>query len=175
MATPSDDYIVNVTIEDDDTGADGPVATTVTVNNVAPAITAVGDVIDEGGTATVSGTITDPGVEDTFTMTIDWGDGLALDVVNLPAGSTSYSQARAFTDDNPTGTSSDIHNVSVTIEDDDAAPTVSEQIVFVTSRHGPGFNNELYSINLDGTDEERIQGSEAHESSQDRYRLRSRW
>ena len=49
--------------------------TTVTVHNVNPTVAATGDTIDEGGTADVSATFTDPGVLDTHTATIDWGDG----------------------------------------------------------------------------------------------------
>lgn len=49
--------------------------TVVTVENVPPSVTIADDSLDEGLTATVSGTIVDPGVEDTHTVSIDWGDG----------------------------------------------------------------------------------------------------
>ena len=49
--------------------------TTVTVLNVPPTVTAVGDNINEGGVATVRATFFDPGTLDTHTATILWGDG----------------------------------------------------------------------------------------------------
>jgi hypothetical protein len=33
--------------------------------------------INENGTATLTGTITDPGTKDTFTLTVNWGEGAA--------------------------------------------------------------------------------------------------
>ena len=62
-------------VDDGDGGTDSG-STSVTVNNLAPTLSNLsGDTIDEGGTATVSGTITDPGADDTFDLVIDWGDG----------------------------------------------------------------------------------------------------
>lgn len=48
---------------------------TVTVTNVAPTVSATGDSIDEGQTAMVSATFSDPGTLDTHTASIDWDDG----------------------------------------------------------------------------------------------------
>src|SRR5262249_181074 len=49
----------------------------VTVNNVAPALgdLAVTSPIFVGETATLSGSITDPGLSDSHTLVVDWGDG----------------------------------------------------------------------------------------------------
>lgn len=116
-ATASDVYSISVSIEDDDGGSDTD-STTVTVNNVAPDISASGDWIDEDGVATVSGTITDPGTQDTFTLEIDWGEG-APETYSYPAGSTSYSETHQYLDDNPTATLSDIYTITVTVTDDD--------------------------------------------------------
>ena len=115
--TASGVYSVSVTVEDGGGGV-GNASTGVTVNNVAPIVTATGDTIDEDGTATVSGTISDPGTEDTFTVTIDWGEG-APEVFSYPVGATGYSETHQYLDDNPTGTASDVYSVSVTVEDDD--------------------------------------------------------
>ena len=53
-------YTVDVSVDDGDGGTDSG-STSVTVNNLAPTLSNLsGDTIDEGGTATVSGTITDP-------------------------------------------------------------------------------------------------------------------
>lgn len=48
---------------------------TVTVTNVAPAMTAQPGDAYAGGVAQVNGTFTDPGWVDTHTATLDWGDG----------------------------------------------------------------------------------------------------
>jgi len=110
-------HTVTVTVTDDDDGV-GTDTVSVTVNNVAPSITAVGDEIDENGVATVSGTISDPGAMDTFTVVIDWGEGLP-ETFNYPAGATSFSETHQYLDDDPSGTSSDDYSVSVTVTDDD--------------------------------------------------------
>jgi hypothetical protein len=102
----------------------------VTINNVAPVITVVGDTIDENGTATVSGTITDPSSLDTFTVVIDWGEGTPQSY-SYPAGATTYSEMHQYLDDNPTGTPSDDYPISVTVTDDDGGVGTGSAIVTV--------------------------------------------
>ncbi len=106
--------------------------TNVVVNNVAPSLSnvlATPATVNEGGSTTLTGNITDPGTLDAFTLSINWGDGSATETVTLPAGSASFSVPHTFVDDNPTATSSDAHTVSVTVTDDDAgADTESTQV-----------------------------------------------
>lgn len=68
------DVAVSVTVSD---GAARSTATsTVHVRNVAPTVaTATVTPAVVGATTTISGTVTDPGVADTLTVTVDWGDG----------------------------------------------------------------------------------------------------
>ncbi|MBF8266568.1 MAG: cya 3 [Dehalococcoidia bacterium] len=108
---------MTVTVTDDD-GGSGFDTLTVTVNNVAPVATATGSIINENGTATVSGTIADPGTPDTFTVVIDWGEGVPQSYA-YSAGSITYSETHQYLDDNPTGTGSDVYAISVTVTDDD--------------------------------------------------------
>ncbi|HKJ54673.1 MAG TPA: PKD domain-containing protein [Nitriliruptoraceae bacterium] len=92
-ATGLDDAVEVITLTVSDAGGDvsaGEAITddadaTVTVLNVAPSVTAVGDQILEGEAATVTATFDDPGVLDTHTATIDWDDGTAPEPVD-PAG-----------------------------------------------------------------------------------------
>lgn len=101
---------------------DSSESTTITVNNVAPTVNAVGDTIDEGEVATVSATITDPGTQDTHTATIDWGDGtnsagvtpaqLAAGVGHVYGDNGSYVVTVEVTDDDA-GVGSDSVNVVV--------------------------------------------------------------
>ncbi len=97
---------------------------TVTVNNVAPEVTAVGDSINEGGTATVSATFTDPGTLDTHTATIDWDDGTPpepVTVAQLEAGVT-----HAYGDNG-------VFGVTVTVTDDDGGVGVDVAVVTVAN------------------------------------------
>jgi|GEM_PF-2010715 len=115
--TPSDVYPITVTVTDKDGGV-GVATTSVTVNNVAPVVAAVGDTIDEDDYATVSGTITDPGSLDTFTVVIDWGEGDPK-TYSYGKGAISFSETHQYLDDNPTGTPFDVYNITVTVTDDD--------------------------------------------------------
>jgi hypothetical protein len=103
------------------------ISTTVTVTNVAPIVTARGSAIDENGWATVSGTITDPGTQDTFTVIINWGDG--SDTYNYPAGTTTYSEQHQYLDYNPTVTLSQAYRVTVVVLDDDGGLGIATTIV----------------------------------------------
>jgi murein DD-endopeptidase MepM/ murein hydrolase activator NlpD len=112
-----DDVVDNLTLTVSDLGGDVTAATaltdadsaTVTVLNVAPTVTAIGDGINEAGTATVSATFTDPGTLDTHTASILWGDGSpaqAVSVLALAAGvqhvygdNGAYSVTVTVTDD----------------------------------------------------------------------------
>ena len=106
--------------------------TNVSVTNVAPSLSnvlATPVTVNEGGSTTLTGNITDPGTLDAFTLSINWGDGSATETVTLPAGSDSFSVPHTFVDDSPTATSSDAHTVSVTVTDDDTgADTGSAQV-----------------------------------------------
>src|SRR5262249_16310077 len=68
--------------------------------NVAPALSnvALTPAIDEGGTATLTGEITDGNAEDSFTLSIDWGDGNGSSL-NLAAGTKSFEATHVYADD----------------------------------------------------------------------------
>ncbi|MFC1910514.1 Ig-like domain repeat protein, partial [Chloroflexota bacterium] len=133
-ATSSDNYTITVTVKDDDDGSDTE-TTSVTVNNVSPTLSnviATPANIDENGTTTVSGDITDPSTQDTFTVTIDWGEGTPVDY-SYGAGSTSFSETHQYLDDNPTGTPSDIYTITVTVTDDDTGTDIDSTSVTVNN------------------------------------------
>jgi hypothetical protein len=91
----------------------------ITVNNSAPVVgTLTGSTIDENAIATVSGTFTDAGSDDSFTVTINWGENDPVEY-GYPAGSTSFSQTHQYLDDNPTGESGHVYPVAVQIVDND--------------------------------------------------------
>jgi hypothetical protein len=78
--------------------------------NVAPVVDAgLGDTIDEGGTFSGSGSFTDPGA-DTWTATVDYGDGAGPQILSLVG--KSFSLSHLYADD-------DTYTVTVCVDDDD--------------------------------------------------------
>ena len=128
--TYNDDYNGIVVLQAYDQHTYDVGTATVTVSNVAPTVTATGATIDEDAAATVSGTITDPGADDSFTLTIDWGEGSPEDF-SYPAGTTSYSQTHQYLDDNPTGTQTDVYTIDIVVYDDDGYPGTASTTVTV--------------------------------------------
>ena len=118
--TPFDVSSIQVTVTDNGNLSD-QASTNITVNNVAPTLSnlAISSPINENDLATLTGDISDPGTLDTFELTVDWGDGGPLQTISLAAGATSFSVDHQYLDDNPTGTPSDVYEISVTLTDDD--------------------------------------------------------
>ncbi len=136
IATPTysaiDDTVDDIDLTVSDFGGDVTAATaltdtdtaTVTVLNVPPTVTAVGDQIDEGETATVSAEFTDPGTLDTHTAASDWGDGTAPEAV------TTVQLAAGV--DHVYGDDGD-YDVTVTVTDDDLGVGVGDVVVAVAN------------------------------------------
>jgi hypothetical protein len=124
----ADNGTYTVTINVSGAGLTGSDTVGVTVTNVAPtAQIAPGGAtsINEGGTATFRVDVADPGTADSQTIVVTWGDG-ATTTYNLAAGLTFVNVDHVYADDNPSGTSSDIYNVGITVTDkDNAAGTAS--------------------------------------------------
>src|SRR5262249_56780354 len=124
-----------------------PATTDVTVRNVAPAVTSLTPdpaALDENGTTTVTGAFTDPGVLDTHTVVIRWGDGSPDTTLNLAAGVLTFSTGHRYLDDNPSGSPVDVNTVTVTVTDKDgdsgtgaAAVTVNNVAPVITGVTGP--------------------------------------
>ena len=130
--TASDVYSVDVTVTDDDNGYD-TLPTEVTVNNLDPIIVTLnGDIIDENGYATVTGSISDIGSLDSFELVIDWGDGES-NTYNYGSGTTAFAEAHQYLDDDPTGTLSDVYTVKATLSDDDTGLDSRDTIVIVNN------------------------------------------
>jgi 1-phosphatidylinositol phosphodiesterase len=105
---------------------------TVTIQNVAPTVNVTGTIIDENGIATLNGSIADPGILDSFTMLIDWGEGSPV-VYTYPAGTTTFSESHHYLDDNPTSTPSDLYNIGISVTDDDGGVGTADTIVTVNN------------------------------------------
>jgi hypothetical protein len=94
---------------------------TVEILNVAPSITALtlnALSISEGSSVTLTGTFTDAGNTDTHTVVINWGDGSSSTLPLLAAGVFTFSATHQYSDDDPTGTASDIYPITVSVSDD---------------------------------------------------------
>jgi parallel beta-helix repeat protein len=103
-------YTITYTVTDSDLATDSD-TTAVTVNNVAPTVSAPADVAGNEGSlvTTDQTTFTDPGT-DTFTATINWGDGNTDDLGAVT--SPIASQSHTYTDNG-------VYTVTITVTDDD--------------------------------------------------------
>ena len=130
-------YTIGVGVTDDDTGTGGT-STSVTVNNLSPtvAVTLSNVSIDENGSTTLSGTITDTGSLDTFTLSLNWGDVLspnnaqsfslgtaalteAANGINWNPATREFSLSHQYLDDNGSGDASNSYTINVGVQDDD--------------------------------------------------------
>ncbi len=116
-------YTVTLTVTDDDGGV-GSDTLTVTVNNVAPTVEAGADqMVNEGELVSFTGSFTNPGSADTYTIQWNFGDGVTTDGTLTPshvyADNGAYIVTLTVTDDDG-GVGSDTLTVTV----DNVAPTV---------------------------------------------------
>jgi PKD domain len=115
------DYTVYGRIFDKD-GGYSDYQTTVHVNNVAPtnvSLSTGAGSIDENGSTTLSGGFTDPGVQDTHTIVISWGDGSADTTLTLPPGVLIFGGLNHQYLDNPAGQSNGNYSIGMTVTDKD--------------------------------------------------------
>jgi PKD repeat protein len=101
--------------------------------NVAPVVGSLSlspsSVVDHQ-TLTVSGTFTDPGTADTFTLTVDWGDGISS-TDSLAAGTRSFSATHAYAAAGPV-------TITATVADrDNGRSSSSANLVVLSSNHAP--------------------------------------
>jgi Ca2+-binding RTX toxin-like protein len=136
--TPDDDgsYEVTLTVTDDD-GGTGVATSMIDVANVAPQLEniSVPELIDEGGTFTLTGDIIDPGIQDTFKLEVDWGDG-STETSSHAAGTTSLSEAHLYE-------SGGVYTVSLVLTDDDDGSTSATETAVVT---GAGVNDGVLQV-----------------------------
>jgi PKD repeat protein len=101
--------------------------------NVAPVVGSLSlspsSVVDHQ-TLTVSGTFTDPGTADTFTLTVEWGDGTSS-TDSLAAGVRSFSATHAYEAAGPV-------TIKATVADrDNGRSSTSADLVVGSSNHAP--------------------------------------
>ncbi len=118
---PTDTFTYFVT---DGLGNDSAAATvTITIDNVAPVVTAGDDiVVAEEDPVDVNAVFTDPGLGDTHTATIDWGDG-TVDDCSTDACDVTFSALTgvgAVTGSHSYGAAA-VYSVTVSVDDGDDA------------------------------------------------------
>ena len=105
----------------------------VSPTNVAPVVDSLsfspGSVVDHQ-TLTLSGSFTDPGTADTFTLTVEWGDGTSS-TDSLAAGARSFSATHAYNAAGPV-------TIKATVADRDTGRSSSSaDLVVLSSNHAP--------------------------------------
>jgi hypothetical protein len=121
--TPADNgsYVVSLAVTDKDNGT-GTASSTISVTNVAPAnvsLSLSAGTINENASVGLSGRFTDPGILDTHTVVISWGDGSANTTLNLGAGVLSFGGVSHQYLDNPAGRPNGSFPISVMVTDKD--------------------------------------------------------
>src|SRR5262249_30584457 len=76
-------------------------------------------VVNEGESATLTGTIVQPDPHAVFILEVNWGDGTPTETFTFPPGSdgTTVHVSHRYTDDNPSGTPADSYTVHVSSHD----------------------------------------------------------
>ena len=129
-------YTVTVTVTDDDGDSDSD-QVIVTVNNVPPVVSAGNDAtINEGATFSRNGSFTDPGA-DTWTATVDYGDGAGPQALAL-VGKT-FALSHVYADDGS-------YTVTVTVTDDDGGSD-SDQVVVTVDNVAPVITSVVVPVN----------------------------
>ena len=130
-STAKDLYPVKVTATDKDLGV-GTADLQAVVKNVAPTLALTLDKtrVDENNVVKLSGTITDPGVEDTNTVVIDWGPGRTqadrITTFTLAANQRTFERTKAYGDDGS-------FPINVTVTDDDTGVGTAQTTLVVDS------------------------------------------
>jgi len=140
--TPDDNaqYEVEVTVFD---GANSVVKSSVyDVANVPPSMGSLSVTpIDEGETASLTGTISDASLLDSFTLEVTWGD-TAVETFAFSAGTTDFALTHQY-DDDPAGTP-DEYTIGLKLTDDDindvdAPESATGSVVVAVSNLAPRY------------------------------------
>ena len=110
---------------------------TINITNVNPVIASqvqAASSIDEGDTLSLSGVITDVGIDDTPTATVNWGDGSssAATIAADGTGRWAYVASHVYVDDRP-GSAADTYPIRVTVDDGDGGTATRNSSIGVAN------------------------------------------
>lgn len=90
-------------------------------------------VFNEGRAVRLDGLFVDAGLADAHTVLIDWGDGSAQTVLNIPAGPRGFSAEHLYSDDRPSGTPQDTYPITILVSNNtsNASGTASTEVQIV--------------------------------------------
>ena len=143
-------YAAEICVEDDDGGL-GCEISDIAVANVAPTVTAAADrtIPVAGATSLTLGSFTDPGLVDTHTASVDWGDGSPVEAgtVTQAAGSGTVDGQHAYA-------MPGVYTVEVCVTDDDGGTGCDALVLTVSATIPP----EVSSISVpDSTEGDTVQ------------------
>jgi parallel beta-helix repeat protein len=142
-----------------------------TLSNVA-----ITSPINESSTAVLSGTITDPDTGDTFSLTVDWGDGSAPQTFNYPAGTISFTESHQYLDDNPTATTSDNYTISLTLSDTGSGGTDTDLTSVTVNNLAPTLTNvSVNPATIIAGDSTVLSGNVSDAGTQDTHTVQINW
>lgn len=128
--------------------------------------------IFENDSVSINASFFDPDALDTHTLLVNWRDGSSI-TTNLPPGVYSFSATHQYRDDDPTTTSSDNYQITVSVSDD--AGTISG-IYPVTVSNSPPLMSSLALTNvIFPFDTTILSGTISDVGSLDPLRLRVNW
>ncbi len=132
------DYWISALAIDDD-GGQGSDSKLLTVRNKTPRLINLTfpSSVGENAPGYLEGDIEDPGVEDEFTLVVDWGDGTGREY-DLGTG-RHFRKSHRYSDDDPTGTGADGKTVTATVRDDDGGEG-SRSVSTVVTNVAPEFS-----------------------------------
>jgi PKD repeat protein len=140
--TDNGTYTVTLTVSDGSLTA--VATTTANIANVAPTLSAIaGANLADGDTYTASGSFTDPGT-DSWTATVDYGDGSGVQPLSLTGKTFSLSHVYA-------GVGSGPFTVTVTVQDDDGGTGTASASVAVKVNRAPVASAEANVTGFEGS------------------------
>ena len=127
--TTDGSYTATVRVLDDDGGQSPEASATIAMQNVAPSNVQVSmtSPIFENGFTELTMTFDDPGVLDTHTVEVDWGDGV-IENFTL-TGDRFFSTTHQYLDDPPSGTTDGSYTATVRVIDDDTGEATGSATV----------------------------------------------
>lgn len=122
----------------------------VTVNNVLPQLAdaVITTPISEGGTATLTGTIIDPGTGDSHELVVVWGDG-TTDTYLYGAGATSFRETHRYGNNQPQDAPL---TVQLALTDDDAPDEPATAELSIVVRNMPPVAVDDVYVHIGGGD-----------------------